>query len=54
MKKQNIKLKLKSLSKESGVYKMLDKAGNVIYIGKAKNLNIEFLITLLILAIVKK
>ncbi len=38
MKKQNIKLKLKNLSKESGVYKMLDKAGNVIYIGKAKNL----------------
>ena len=33
MKKQNIKLKLKNLSKESGVYKMLDKAGNVIYIG---------------------
>ena len=38
MKKQNIKLKLKNLSRESGVYKMLDKAGNVIYIGKAKNL----------------
>jgi len=38
MKKQNIKLKLKNLSKESGVYKMLDKEGNVIYIGKAKNL----------------
>ena len=38
MKNQNIKLKLKSLSIESGVYKMLDKNGNVIYVGKAKNL----------------
>ena len=38
MKKQNIQLKLKNLSKESGVYKMFDKEGNVIYIGKAKNL----------------
>ena len=34
----NIKLKLKNLTKESGVYKMLDKSGNVIYVGKAKNL----------------
>ena len=38
MKNQNIKLKLKNLSKESGVYKMLDIEGNVIYVGKAKNL----------------
>jgi excinuclease ABC subunit C len=34
----NIKLKLKNLTKDSGVYKMLDKSRNVIYIGKAKNL----------------
>jgi len=38
MKKQNIKIKLKNMSKSSGVYKMLDRTGNVIYIGKAKNL----------------
>ena len=38
MKKQNITLKLKNMSKNSGVYKMLDRTGNVIYIGKAKNL----------------
>ena len=38
MQNQNIKIKLKNLTKESGVYKMLDKLGNVIYIGKAKNL----------------
>jgi len=38
MKKQNIKIKLKNLSKSSGIYKMLDKNGNIIYIGKAKNL----------------
>jgi len=38
MQNQNLKLKLKNLSSESGVYKMLDKSGNVIYIGKAKNL----------------
>ena len=38
MKKQNIKIKLKNMSKNSGVYKMLDRTGNVIYIGKAKNL----------------
>ena len=38
MKKQNIALKLKNMSKNSGVYKMLDQSGNVIYIGKAKNL----------------
>ena len=38
MKKQNILLKLKNMSKNSGVYKMLDQSGNVIYIGKAKNL----------------
>ncbi len=38
MKKQNITIKLKNLSKNSGVYKMLDRTGTVIYIGKAKNL----------------
>jgi len=38
MQNQNIKLKLKNLTKEPGVYKMLDKSGNVIYVGKAKNL----------------
>lgn len=38
MKKQDITIKLKNLSKSSGIYKMLDKSGNVIYIGKAKNL----------------
>ena len=38
MHNQNIKIKLKNLTKEPGVYKMLDKSGNVIYVGKAKNL----------------
>ena len=38
MKKQNITLKLNNMSKNYGVYKMLDRTGNVIYIGKAKNL----------------
>ena len=38
MQNQNLKLKLKNLTRESGVYKMLDKSGNVIYVGKAKNL----------------
>jgi len=38
MHNQNIKIKLKNLSKEPGVYKMLDESGNVIYVGKAKNL----------------
>ena len=38
MQNQNLTIKLKNLPKESGVYKMLDKSGNVIYIGKAKNL----------------
>lgn len=38
MKKQNITIKLKNMSKNSGVYKILDRTGNVIYIGKAKNL----------------
>jgi len=38
MKKQNIKIKLKNMSKNSGVYKMLNRTGTVIYIGKAKNL----------------
>ena len=38
MQNQNIKIKLKNLTKEPGIYKMLDKSGNVIYVGKAKNL----------------
>ena len=38
MHNQNIKIKLKNLTKEPGVYKMLDKTGDVIYVGKAKNL----------------
>ena len=38
MKKQNITIKIKNMSKSSGVYKMLDRTGDVIYIGKAKNL----------------
>ena len=38
MKKQDITIKLKNLTKGSGIYNMLDKSGNVIYIGKAKNL----------------
>ena len=38
MQNLNIKIKLKNLTKEPGIYKMLDKSGNVIYVGKAKNL----------------
>jgi len=38
MQNQNIKIKLKNLTKEPGIYKMLDKSGDVIYVGKAKNL----------------
>ena len=38
MHNQNLKIKLKNLTKEPGVYKMLDKSGDVIYVGKAKNL----------------
>ena len=38
MKNENLKIKLKNLTKESGVYKMLDISGKVIYVGKAKNL----------------
>ncbi|MDB9866006.1 excinuclease ABC subunit UvrC [Candidatus Thioglobus sp.] len=38
MHNQNIKIKLKNLTKEPGIYKMLDKSGEVIYVGKAKNL----------------
>ncbi|ALE02047.1 excinuclease ABC subunit UvrC [Candidatus Pseudothioglobus singularis] len=38
MKNENLKIKLENLSKKSGVYKMLDKSGKVIYVGKAKNL----------------
>jgi len=38
MTNQDIKIKLKNLTKDPGIYKMLDKLGNVIYVGKAKNL----------------
>ena len=38
MQSLNIKLKLKNLTKEPGIYKMLDNSGKVIYVGKAKNL----------------
>jgi len=38
MKKEDFEIKLKNLSRKSGIYKMLDKKGNIIYIGKAKNL----------------
>ena len=38
MKSENLKIKLENLSRESGIYKMLDKSGKVIYVGKAKNL----------------
>ena len=38
MHNQNLKIKLKNLTKEPGVYKMLNKTGGVIYVGKAKNL----------------
>ena len=38
MHNQNLKIKLKNLTKEPGVYKMLDKTGDVIYVGKAINL----------------
>ena len=38
MKNENLKIKLENLTKESGIYKMLDKSGKVIYVGKAKNL----------------
>jgi excinuclease ABC subunit C len=35
---REVKMKLKSLTKNSGVYKFLDARGSVIYIGKAKNI----------------
>jgi len=38
MKNENLKIKLENLTRESGVYKMLDNSGKVIYVGKAKNL----------------
>ena len=38
MPKINIPYYLKNLTKSPGVYKFLDKSGNVIYVGKAKNL----------------
>ena len=38
MKKEDITFKLKNLTKSSGIYKLLDKSDNVIYIGKARNL----------------
>jgi excinuclease ABC subunit C len=41
MKTKRLKEKLKTLPHEPGVYLMRDKAGNIIYIGKAKNLRIR-------------
>ena len=38
MPKINLTDYLKNLTKSPGVYKFLDKSGNVIYVGKAKNL----------------
>ena len=38
MKEQNFKIKLKNMSRNSGVYKMLDKTGNVIYVKKLKRI----------------
>jgi excinuclease ABC subunit C len=38
MKKKHLKEKLKTFPDEPGVYLMRDTAGNIIYIGKAKNL----------------
>ena len=38
MPKINFSDYLKNLTKSPGVYKFLDKSGNVIYVGKAKNL----------------
>ncbi len=35
---EKLATKLINLSTDSGVYKMLDRTGQVIYIGKAKNL----------------
>ncbi|MBO7222030.1 MAG: GIY-YIG nuclease family protein, partial [Clostridia bacterium] len=34
----DFKLKLKDVPENPGVYLMLDKEGNIIYVGKAKNL----------------
>ncbi len=36
--KENLREKIKSIPHTSGVYKMLDREGQIIYIGKAKNL----------------
>ena len=36
--KELIKLLLAEIPNSSGIYKMLDSTGNIIYIGKAKNL----------------
>jgi len=38
MKKEDITFKLKNLTKSPGIYKLLDKSDNIIYIGKARNL----------------
>lgn len=38
LKNPNLKLILKNLTNESGVYRMLNAAGQVLYVGKAKNL----------------
>ena len=34
----DFKTKLKDVPENPGVYQMLDKDGNIIYVGKAKNL----------------
>jgi excinuclease ABC subunit C len=39
MNTKHLKEKLKTLPAEPGVYLMRDRAGNIIYIGKAKNLH---------------
>ena len=36
--KDDLDIKVKALPQNPGVYKYLDKAGNIIYVGKAKNL----------------
>jgi len=38
MKKEQLKLKLKTLPKKPGCYQMKDSSGKIIYVGKAKNL----------------
>jgi excinuclease ABC subunit C len=38
MKSKDFETKIKSLSEEPGVYQMKDAAGEILYVGKAKNL----------------